>query len=115
MYKQIKRVEDAIADLQQGKMIILTDDPERENEGDLIFPAEKTTPEMINFMIQYCSGIICLPLMDAQLKKLGLSLMVPTHENTSQKGTPFTISIEAKNGVTTGVSAKDRAMTILTA
>lgn len=111
----IERVKAAIHDLQKGKMLILIDSPERENEGDLIFPAENTTPEMINFMIQHCSGIICLPLLPSQLKKLQIPFMVPPHENTSQRGTPFTISIEAKHGVTTGVSAADRAHTILTA
>ncbi len=111
----IKNVEAALHDLRQGKMIVLTDHPDRENEGDLICAAEIITPEMINFMIRNCSGIICLPLTEMQFKKLGLSLMVPPHENNSHRGTPFTISIEAKAGISTGVSAKDRATTILTA
>jgi len=115
MKTHIEQVEIALADLKQGKMIILTDDPDRENEGDIIFPAEMITPEIINFMIRHCSGIICLPLLTTQLEKLGVKLMVPSYENTSPKGTPFTVSIEAKHGVTTGVSAADRAQTVLTA
>lgn len=115
MPSYIERVESAIQDLKQGKMIILTDDVSRENEGDIIFPAETISANEINFMIRHCSGIICLSLTSAQTKKLGLSLMVPPHANTSHKGTPFTVSIEAKEGVTTGVSAADRAQTILTA
>ncbi len=111
----IERVKKAITELQQGNMIILTDDPERENEGDLIAAAEKITPDNINFMIRHGSGIICLPMMVAQLKKLNLPLMVSPQENTSQRGTPFTVSIEAREGTTTGVSAADRAHTILTA
>lgn len=110
----IERVESALNDLKNGKMIILTDSPDREDEGDLIFPAEMTTPEKINFMIQHCSGIICLSLNDFFIKKMGLQSMVYPYENTSSRGTPFTVSIEAARGVTTGVSAKDRATTILT-
>lgn len=115
MTAQFARVEHALKELQQGKMIILTDDPDRENEGDLIFPAEKITPGIIQFMIRYCSGIICLALPPAHVDKLNLSLMVAVGDNTSQRGTPFTVSIEAKEGVTTGVSAADRARTILAA
>ncbi len=115
MNSAIKRVETAIKELQSKKMIILIDHPDRENEGDLIYPAEIINSEKINFMIRNCSGIICLPLTSPQLKKLGLIHMVPPHENTSRCGTPFTISIEAREGVTTGVSAKDRATTILAA
>ena len=115
MNSEIERVEAAINDLRSGKMIILTDHPDRENEGDIIYPAEIITPEIVNFMIRHCSGIICLPLTTEQLKKLGLIYMVPPHENTNRHGTPFTVSIEAKEGITTGVSAKDRATTILTA
>lgn len=111
----IKRVEAAIHDLQQGKMVILTDNPGRENEGDIIFPAEITTPEVINFMIRYCSGIICLSLLANHVRQLGLMPMVPLHENTSSRGTPFMVSIEARSGISTGVSAADRATTILTA
>lgn len=115
MRKYLKRVESALNELREGKMIILTDHLDRENEGDLIFPAEIITPDIVNFMIRNCSGIICLSLTGSQINKLGLSYMVPPHINTSQQSTPFTISIEAKQGITTGVSAKDRAKTILTA
>lgn len=115
MNTYIEHVEEAIKALQAGKMVILTDHPDRENEGDLIFPAEKISPDIVNFMIRNGSGIVCLSLTAAQIKKLGLNYMVAPHENTSQKGTPFTVSIEAKEGITTGVSAQDRATTILTA
>jgi len=108
-------VEEALQELQQGRMIILTDDPERENEGDLIFPAERVTPAIMQFMIRNCSGIVCLSMTASALDQLALPLMVPAHANTSQRGTPFTVSIEAKEGVSTGVSAADRATTILAA
>lgn len=111
----IRRVEAAIAELRAGKMIILTDHPDRENEGDLIFPAEIISENEMNFMIRNGSGIVCLSLTASQLKKLSLPFMVAQSENTSQRGTPFTVSIEARDGVTTGVSAKDRATTVLTA
>ncbi len=115
MNAYITRVLTAIDELRQGRMIILTDHADRENEGDIIFPAEIITPDIVNFMIRNGSGIVCLSLLADQLKKMGLTDMVPTSENTSSRGTPFTVSIEAKEGVTTGVSAKDRATTILTA
>ncbi len=114
MLTYIERVESALTDLKNGKMIILTDSPDRENEGDLIFPAEMATTEKINFMIRHCSGIICLSLDEYFIKKMKLQPMVHPHQNTSSRGTPFTVSIEAKQGVTTGVSANDRAQTILT-
>ncbi|MEO8402111.1 MAG: 3,4-dihydroxy-2-butanone-4-phosphate synthase [Gammaproteobacteria bacterium] len=115
MLSPIERVESALSELRAGKMIILTDHPDREDEGDLIFPAEIITPDVVNFMIQQGSGIICLPMMMVQAKKMGLTPMVSPEENTSSRGTPFTVSIEAKEGVTTGVSAHDRARTILAA
>src|SRR3990167_5353210 len=115
MHAPIKRVEVAISELRAGKMIILTDHPDRENEGDIIFPAETVTADVVNFMIKNGSGIVCLSLMAEQLKKIGLNYMVAPHENTSQRATPFMISIEAKNGISTGVSAADRATTILAA
>jgi 3,4-dihydroxy 2-butanone 4-phosphate synthase/GTP cyclohydrolase II len=111
MTSYIERVETAIKDLQQGRLIILTDDPERENEGDLIFPAETITPAIMNFIIRNSSGIVCLSLLESQLQQLGLPLMVPANENTSQRGTPFTLSIDAKDNITTGVSAADRVYT----
>ena len=111
----IRRVETACEALRQEKIVILTDHSERENEGDFIFPAEFTTPDIINFIIRHSSGIVCLSLLSEQLNKLGLPLMVPPTDNTSHWQTPFTISIEAKHSITTGVSAHDRAKTILTA
>lgn len=108
-------VEEALKELQLGKMIILTDNPERENEGDLVFPAEKITTQSMQAMIRNGSGIVCLSMAGTLLDQLNLPLMVAPHENTNQVGTPFTVSIEAKVGVSTGVSAADRAKTILAA
>lgn len=108
-----ERIIRAINDLKQGKMIILTDNPDRENEGDLIIAAEKVTPEAMNFMIRHGSGIVCLPLTEDKLTQLNLPLMVPREGNTCPRGTQFTLSIDASEGVTTGVSAKDRVKTVL--
>lgn len=112
MQTSIDRVNKAMHDLQQGKMIILTDDPERENEGDLIVAAEKITPDLMNFLIRHGTGIVCLSLPYVHLKKMNLPLMVPPNENTCARGTQFTLSIDAKNGISTGVSAYDRARTV---
>jgi 3,4-dihydroxy 2-butanone 4-phosphate synthase/GTP cyclohydrolase II len=106
-------IDEAIEDLAKGKMVILVDDEDRENEGDLCMAAEKVTPEAINFMAKYGRGLICLPLTPERISELKLPMM--TDENTSSFGTAFTVSIEAKKGVTTGISAADRATTILTA
>jgi 3,4-dihydroxy 2-butanone 4-phosphate synthase/GTP cyclohydrolase II len=106
-------IEEAIEDIKSGKMVILVDDEDRENEGDLCIAAEKTTPESINFMAKYGRGLICLSLTPQRVEDLKLSMM--TDDNTSSFGTAFTVSIEAKRGVTTGISARDRAVTILTA
>lgn len=114
MQSQIDRVEAALQDLKQGKMIILVDDPERENEGDLIIAAEKITADDMNFLIRQGSGIVCVSLTAQQLSALHLPLMVPAHENSSARHTPFTLSIDAKEGITTGVSAADRVQTIQT-
>ena len=108
-------VEAAIADIRAGKMVILVDDEDRENEGDLCVAAEKVTPEAINFMAKYGRGLICLSLTEERLDQLRLSMMVPDYENSSAYGTAFTVSIEARHGVTTGISAADRATTVLTA
>jgi 3,4-dihydroxy 2-butanone 4-phosphate synthase/GTP cyclohydrolase II len=105
-------IADAIADIAAGKMVILVDDEDRENEGDLCMAAEKVTPEAINFMARFGRGLICLPLEEAQLDKLQIGMMVPDHQNTTSFGTAFTISIEAREGVTTGISAPDRARTV---
>lgn len=112
MQSYIERVELALNDLRQGKMIILTDNPDRENEGDFIMPAETITQESMNFIIRNSSGIVCLSLEEEQVTKLHLPFMVPPHQNTSLRGTPFTISIDAKEGITTGVSASDRVKTV---
>jgi len=109
----ISNIKDALEDLRQGKMIILVDDEDRENEGDLTMAAEKVTPEAINFMSKYGRGLICLSLHPDIVERLKLPLMV--QDNQSRFQTAFTVSIEAKNGVTTGISAADRAHTILTA
>ncbi|MFZ3209597.1 MAG: bifunctional 3,4-dihydroxy-2-butanone-4-phosphate synthase/GTP cyclohydrolase II [Geobacteraceae bacterium] len=109
----VSKIEDAIEDFRQGKMVILVDDEDRENEGDLTMAAEVITPEAINFMAKHGRGLICLTLTNDKCDKLRLPLMVST--NTSSFGTAFTVSIEAKKGVTTGISAADRAHTVLTA
>ena len=111
----VASVEAAIADIRAGKMVILVDDADRENEGDLCIAAEKVTPDAINFMARFGRGLICLSLTEEQLDRLHLGMMVPDWENTSGFGTAFTISIEAREGVTTGISAADRAHTVLTA
>ena len=109
----ISAIEKALEDICQGKMVILVDDEDRENEGDLTMAAEKVTPEAINFMARYGRGLICLSLTDERLNELRLPMMVS--ENTSRFQTAFTVSIDAHKGVTTGISAADRATTILTA
>jgi len=103
-------VEEAISDIHDGKMIILVDDEDRENEGDLTIAAQFVTPEIINFMAMHARGLICLSLAPEWVDKLQLPLM--TRRNGSRFGTNFTVSIEARNGVTTGISAADRAQTV---
>lgn len=105
--------EEAIAEIRQGKMIILVDDEDRENEGDLTMAAEFVTPEAINFMAKFGRGLICLPMSGEMADKLQLPLMAK--HNGSRFGTNFTVSIEAREGITTGISAADRATTIKTA
>ncbi|MBN2264785.1 MAG: bifunctional 3,4-dihydroxy-2-butanone-4-phosphate synthase/GTP cyclohydrolase II [Candidatus Aminicenantes bacterium] len=111
--KTTASVETAIDAVRAGRMIIIIDDEDRENEGDLMIAAEKATPERINFMARHGRGLICLPLTRDRLEELKLPLMV--HENTARFQTAFTVSIDAKSGVTTGISAHDRARTILAA
>src|SRR5256885_14759474 len=106
----IARVEKALEELRRGRMVILVDDADRENEGDLVLAAQFVTPEAINFMAKYARGLICLSLTENQVKQLGLSMMVS--ENQSTYTTAFTVSIESAKGVTTGISAHDRATTI---
>jgi 3,4-dihydroxy 2-butanone 4-phosphate synthase/GTP cyclohydrolase II len=106
-------IEEAAADLREGRMIIIVDDEDRENEGDLVCAAECVTPEIINFMATHARGLICMPLTEERCDELHLTMQVA--DNTSFLGTAFTVSIEARKGVTTGISAADRATTILTA
>ena len=106
-------VEQALEAVRAGRMIIIVDDEDRENEGDLMVAAEKTTPEIVNFMARHGRGLICLPLTRERLEALQLPLMVS--ENTARFQTAFTVSIDAKRGVTTGISAPDRARTVLAA
>lgn len=103
-------ISEIIKDLSQGKMVVIVDDEQRENEGDLVFSAAHVSPQKINFMAKYARGLICLALDKKRFKKLNLKLM--TDNNLSRHRTAFTVSIEAKKGVTTGISAKDRAQTI---
>jgi len=106
----ISPIQDIIADIRAGKMVILVDEEDRENEGDLVIAAEFVTPEAINFMAKFGRGLICLTLTEARCRQLGLTQMA--RENNSQFSTAFTVSIEAAEGVTTGISAHDRARTV---
>jgi 3,4-dihydroxy 2-butanone 4-phosphate synthase / GTP cyclohydrolase II len=109
---ELARIEEAIEEIKQGRMVIVVDDEDRENEGDLIFAAEKVTPDLISFMVNHCSGIICVPMEAQRLDELKLPLM--SSENTEAMRTAFTISVDAAHGVSTGISAADRARTIET-
>lgn len=106
-------IEEAIEEYRRGRMVILMDDKDRENEGDLAMAAEKVTPEAINFMATHGRGLICLPLTEERVRYLGIAMMVS--ENTSPFGTAFTVSVDSAAGITTGISAADRAKTILDA
>jgi len=108
--KGFDTIEEAIEDIRQGKMVIVVDDEDRENEGDFILAAEKVTPEAINFMAKYGRGLICVAMTPERLDELGLGPMVI--DNTARMGTPFTVSVDAKHNTTTGSSAHDRATTI---
>ena len=105
--------EELIAEIQAGRMIILMDDEDRENEGDFVMAAEHVKPEHINFMTRFGRGLVCMPMSQERCQQLNLPLMV-AGANQSKFGTNFTMSIEAAEGVTTGISAADRAMTIQT-
>jgi 3,4-dihydroxy 2-butanone 4-phosphate synthase/GTP cyclohydrolase II len=109
----IATIEEAIAEIRDGRMIIIIDDEDRENEGDLVCAAEKVTPEIINFMARHARGLICLPLTEERCDELHLTTQVA--DNTSYLGTAFTVSIDARRGISTGISASDRATTILVA
>jgi 3,4-dihydroxy 2-butanone 4-phosphate synthase/GTP cyclohydrolase II len=106
-------IDEAVRDIRDGKMIIIVDDEDRENEGDLVCAAEKVTPEIINFMARHARGLICLPLTEERCDELHLTTQVA--DNTSFLGTAFTVSIDARRGITTGISAADRATTVLVA
>ena len=110
---RLSTIEEVIEDARQGRMFILVDDEGRENEGDLVIPAEKTTPEVVNFMAKHGRGLICLSMTRQRVEELGLQPM--SQKNQAQHQTAFTVSIEAREGVTTGISAADRAHTIAVA
>ena len=105
-------VPEAIEEYRRGRFVIITDDEDRENEGDLCMAAEFVTPETINFMAKYGRGLICCSIPEDRCEQLKLPLMVDQTSNTSGFGTPFTVSVEARTGVTTGISAADRARTV---
>ena len=109
----VNSIEEIVEDIHQGKMVILMDDEDRENEGDLLMAATMVRPEDINFMATYGRGLICLTLTEQRCRKLNLPLMVSVSK--ASRGTNFTVSIEAASGVTTGISAADRSLTIQTA
>lgn len=106
-------IEDAMEDVRNGKMIVIVDDEDRENEGDLMIASNKVTPEAINFMAKFGRGLICLALTEERTRELGLSMMVENNQSSFE--TPFTVSIDSRKGITTGISAADRAKTIQTA
>ena len=106
----MNKIEELIEDLKQGRMVILVDDEDRENEGDLVVAAEFISPEHINFMAKHGRGLVCLTLTEDKCKKLKLPLMV--EQNEGKLGTNFTVSIDAATGITTGISASDRSNTI---
>ncbi|MFW5968229.1 MAG: 3,4-dihydroxy-2-butanone-4-phosphate synthase [Persicimonas sp.] len=112
MEEALERVERAIETIRNGEMVILVDDEDRENEGDLCLAAEKVTPEAINFMATHGRGLICLTLTGERLEQLDIPMMVDHTSNDSQFGTAFTVSIEAREGISTGISAADRARTV---
>src|SRR6187551_1382890 len=110
MAKPFNNIEDAVRDIKRGKFVILVDDEDRENEGDLVIAAEKVTPQTINFMARYARGLICLALTPERVEELHLPQQAV--ENTAVFGTAFTVSIDARKDITTGISAADRATTI---
>ena len=107
---RMDRVEDALAALREGRTVIVVDDESRENEGDLILPAQSATTEQLAFAIRHSTGIICAPMAGQELNRLGIPMM--TEHNTDPKRTAFTLSADARTGITTGVSAADRARTV---
>jgi len=109
-HSQISPVEELIDEIRQGHMVVMADDESRENEGDLIFAADKVTPDLVNFMMRFGRGLICVPLSSEKVRSLGLGVMNPTNEDSM--GTAFTLSVDAREGISTGISAFDRAHTI---
>ena len=107
--KGLATIEEAIDEFRNGRFVIIIDDEDRENEGDLTIAAQFATPEAINFMARYGRGLICVPMTQERLEQLRIPMMV--NHNDSQFGTPFSVSVEARAGVTTGISAADRAHT----
>ncbi len=107
---RFSRIEEAIEDIRQGKMVVVVDDEDRENEGDLVMAAQRATPEAINFMLRHARGLLCVPMTPDRLRAVGLPLMVPTPGD--HMGTAFTVSVDARHGVTTGESAYDRSRSI---
>src|SRR5438067_231348 len=105
-------IEEAVKDVREGRFIIIVDDEDRENEGDLVIAAEKATPDDINFMAMHGRGLICAPMTRERLDRLRIPMMVADAENTSPFGTAFTVSVEARQGTTTGISAFDRSATV---
>src|SRR5258706_94697 len=110
MKKGFDSIESVIGDLQKGRMVIIIDDADRENEGDLVMAAERVTPEAVNFMAKFGRGLICVPTTSERLKQLGIEQMVT--QNRESFKTDFQVSVDAAKGVTTGISAADRARTI---
>jgi 3,4-dihydroxy 2-butanone 4-phosphate synthase/GTP cyclohydrolase II len=106
----LDRIEDAILDIKEGKMVVVVDDENRENEGDVMLAGEKVSYDAINFMAKYCRGLICVPISDERAKELELGQMV--HQNTDTHGTAFTVSVDSLDGTTTGISIGDRVKTI---
>src|SRR5205807_10232446 len=105
-------IEEGIEEIRQGRILLVVDDEDRENEGDLVMAADRVTPEAVNFMAKHGRGLICVPLLGERLDELKISMMVS--DNTAPMGTAFTVTVDAKRGVTTGTSAYDRAVTIRT-
>ena len=110
--REFVTIEEGVEEIRAGRILVVVDDEDRENEGDLVMAADKVTPETVNFMAKYGRGLICMPMMGDRLEELQISMMVS--ENTAPQGTAFTVSVDARRGVTTGTSAYDRAVTIRT-
>src|SRR6266496_2545301 len=107
---QFDTIDDVVSDVARGRIVIVTDDADRENEGDLVMAAEKATPEAVNFMAKHGRGLICVPISNERAEQLGLQRMVV--QNREMYRTDFTVSVDAARGITTGISAQDRATTI---